>query len=58
MPINSTIEEVKEVMSNLEINMFELLKERSSLLNDNKSKFQMIESDQTFFVSDQQKKIN
>lgn len=45
-------------MSNLEINMFELLKERSSLLNDNKSKFQMIESDQTFFVSDQQKKIN
>lgn len=45
MPINSTIEEVKEVMSNLEINMFELLKERSSLLNDNKSKFQMIESE-------------
>jgi len=46
MPINSTVFEVREVMMNLECNMLELLRQRTALLNDNKNKMAIIESDQ------------
>jgi hypothetical protein len=38
MPIHSTIQEVKDVIMNLEVNMMNLLRDRTTLMNDNKGK--------------------
>ena len=46
MPIHSTLLEVREIMSNLEANMLDLLRERTAMLNENKNKLGIIESDQ------------
>ena len=46
MPIHATLYEVRDVMMNLECNMLDLLRDRSALLNDNKSKMSIIEADQ------------
>lgn len=45
MPIHSTLVEVREIMQNLEVNMLDLLRERSTLLNENRTKKQIIEAD-------------
>ena len=50
MPIHATLYEVRDVMMNLECNMLDLLRDRSALLNDNKSKMSIIEADQNQFV--------
>lgn len=38
--------------------MLELLRQRTALLNDNKNKMAIIETDQSQFVQEQQNKIN
>jgi hypothetical protein len=45
LPLHTTVSEVREVMMNLEVNMLELLRERTSLLSENKHKNQIIDSD-------------
>jgi hypothetical protein len=47
MPIHATMNEVREVMNNLEVNMLELLRDRTSIMNDNKNKLQIIDADQS-----------
>lgn len=42
MPIHTTLLEVKDVIMNLEVNMLEILRDRTTLLNENKGKFQII----------------
>ena len=49
MPIHATINEVREVMMNLEVNMLDLLRDRTAILNDNKNKLSIIDADQTSF---------
>ena len=43
---------------NLEVNMLDLLREKSTLLSENKTKLSLVEGDLTQFINDQQKKIN
>eukprot|EP00347_Sterkiella_histriomuscorum_P008465 403344995 len=58
MPLNATVFEIRDVMMNLECNMLDLLRQRTALLNDNKNKMAIIETDQSQFVQEQQNKIN
>ena len=58
MPIHATLYEVRDVMMNLECNMLDLLRDRTGLLNDNKSKMSIIDADQNQFVLEQQNKIS
>ena len=45
MPIHTTILEVREVMLNLEANMLEVLRERTTLMTENKNKLEIIKKD-------------
>ncbi len=47
MPINATVFEIRDVMMNLECNMLDLLRQRTALLNDNKNKMSIIDTDQS-----------
>lgn len=58
MPINATIFEIRDVMMNLECNMLDLLRQRTAMLNENKNKMHIIDTDQQQFVQEQQNKIN
>lgn len=53
MPIHSTVQEVREVMMNLEVNMLDLLRGRSAILGENKNKQKIIEGDLSMFMADQ-----
>ena len=52
MPIHSTVLEVRDIMMNLEVNMLDLLRDRSTLLTENKNKLHIIEADQNTFVNE------
>lgn len=52
MPIHTTIAEVRDIMMNLEVNMLNLLRDRTTLMHDNKNKLNIILSDQNQFVTE------
>ena len=45
MPIHTTISEVRDIMMNIEVNMLDLLRDRTTMMNDNKNKLNIILSD-------------
>ena len=58
LPIDTVIDEVRGVLLNLESNMRDLIAHRSALLQDNKSKLNIIYSDQKSFEDETRVKIN